>query len=152
MQSLTAKQKQRRYDPWEEKKTLNLVKEHLICMDQLRALSVTFGRRILFFQNLRKDLDEIAAEDLKQKRAPKINNPDAETPQSRIEWALSHCHRNKTTIDLLLDDITRSVDTVGMIPGVFRHLQLTSLFVSYINCKRSTKTKCKSFLIGQTRL
>lgn len=130
------------------------MKEHLVCIDQLRALSVTFGRRITFFKDLLKDLDEIAAEDIRKGRVPKINNPDGETAQSRIDWALSVCNRNKTIIDLLLDDITRSIDTVSLIhppkeiPNASR---LTTMLRSSINCKHSIRMRCKSYRIVQTK-
>lgn len=89
------------------------MREHLVCIDQLKSISITFGRRISFFKGLLKDLEEFEAEDRAKDRQPQVINEDGDHAQDKVKWALKVCEDDKTTVELLLDDITRSLDTVS---------------------------------------
>lgn len=98
---------------WEKDTTVKLVKEHLVCIDQLKFLSVACGRRLTLLENLGKDCREQREYDDKDKRTRQVNNEDGESACGRIDWAIRVGKETKTALDYQLEDMTRSLDTVS---------------------------------------
>ena len=104
----------RRYENWEPKKSIELVKEFIVCLDQLRSLSAAHHRKLVFFDSLMKDLEIHEAEDQRNPGGPKIHNSEAVTALARVEWAIKTIKDEKAGMDSLIEDTTRALEAVSI--------------------------------------
>ena len=145
----------RRYDERAPKKTINLVKEFIVCLDQLRAISAVHSRKQVFFQSLMKDVESHNAQDQLSAEGIKIHNSKGITAVSRIEWALQIIRDEKGSIDSLIDDTTRALEAVSnrLIMNNWRckSQALTILFNSCSSYAQSNRKSSRSPWTATTR-
>ena len=98
---------------WEKERTVALIKEYLVCIDQLKSLGEAYRRRITVLRNLAKDCQEQQESHELHGLAPPIHNQDGDSPSKRIDWAVRVCEETKAVLENQLEDMTRSFDTVS---------------------------------------
>ena len=104
-------QKTRRYDDWKRNETVKLVKEYLICIDELAGLKQLFLKKLSFFENLAKDVEEQEEED--QRDNVLTHNEKGESAKLRVLRAIEHLRRDADDAERLLADLLQALNAVS---------------------------------------
>lgn len=81
----------------------SLIKDMLVCKDELRRIEVLCKTREQVFEKLGKDIEEHEAEDIK--RGNKPDHPGEIPATEKIEYALARTRRETQVYEWLVDDI-----------------------------------------------
>jgi hypothetical protein len=104
-------QKNKRYDSWQRDKTINLVRSHLLYMDELTTLSRIFAKNLHFFQRLAKDCESFDAEDAKSNIV--ANHGNGEKLGDRITFVQELLQVSEAHCKRLSTDLKESTNTVS---------------------------------------
>lgn len=102
--------KHRRFEEWQPDKTKQLVRDFLICMDELKALSMVFTNKVQFFQKLSKDVEAQHAP-MDPTRAISAES-EIHYAKDRIDWVLKLLERQLSDTQSLYQDISQAMDSV----------------------------------------
>ena len=105
--------KRRCYEKWFPKKTVELVRNYLSCIDELTTIRLILQRKLDLFKTMLDDINKFEIEDARARNLP--NNPGGETSSERLEWAIKlvkaqhECHvRLSTELKSSLDTVSRT--------------------------------------------
>lgn len=104
--------KRRRYEKWRPKKTQELVRDYLSCIDEITTIRLIQERKVELFKIMQHDIERFDADDTKAGRAP--DNPDGETSAERLVWAVNMVKGQHETFERLLVDLKQSMDAVSL--------------------------------------
>lgn len=96
------------------KKSVEVVRAYLICIDELEALQKIYTHRLAFFEALRKDVQAMEEEDLLS--AQPRPNPGGEKALHRVDWTLNLVREDLAEIKRLHADLRQAMDAVCHIP------------------------------------
>ncbi|KAI4183082.1 MAG: hypothetical protein L6R41_005612 [Letrouitia leprolyta] len=88
----------------------SLIKDMLICKDELRRIKVLSQTREQVFESLARDIEEHEAEDIERSVEP--DHPDQVTAADKIKYALARSRRETQVYERLVDDISTYLDEV----------------------------------------
>lgn len=103
--------KRRRYDAWKPNKTVQLVREHLNCIDEVTTVRLILQKKMELFKIMQQDIKKFEAEDTRTRKAP--DNPDGETSPERLLWATNMVRQQNECFERLLIDLKQSMDAVS---------------------------------------
>ncbi|KAI9664249.1 MAG: hypothetical protein M1831_002428 [Alyxoria varia] len=125
MQAAVQNMKQRTFDEWSDKETTNLVREYLVCIDELKTLNMLFSKKIEFFENLAKDVSEHRAAELADAHC--INSGREGSRSERIEWALNLLKHQNKDVEILLTDVFQAMNALFQLCSIKQNkLAITS--------------------------
>ena len=81
-------------------------------MDELTTLGTIFAKKIDFFTRLEQDCARFDEEDIRAGRL--VNNPEGETGQQRVKFALHVCREAHEQTERLVADLHKSVNQVSL--------------------------------------
>ncbi|MCJ1275983.1 hypothetical protein MMC21_003788 [Puttea exsequens] len=105
--------KRRRYDHFSRQhrqEPADLVKDHLIFIDELTRIGIIIRKRAKVFISLLKDVETFEAEDQSNGKPP--DNPDQESSRDRVLWAIRRTRDQQEAFERLLVDATSSLNAV----------------------------------------
>ena len=106
--------KRRRYEQWKPKKTVQLVREYLSCIDEVTTVRLIAQKKVELFTIMQQDLRKFEAEDLRMRKIP--NNAEGESAEERLIWATNMVKAQADCFERLLIDLKQSMDAVSRIP------------------------------------
>ncbi|KAK3111341.1 hypothetical protein LTR53_013525 [Teratosphaeriaceae sp. CCFEE 6253] len=115
--------KQRRYDPWAPKTTIRLVKDYLLCIDELQTLALHFSHQLSFFEKLAVDLAEHEAEDRAGSNGSPVEpDPDIthleQSAEERTQWAIGHIKSQRQFVEHLGEDMKYSLEALFQLRSI----------------------------------
>jgi len=108
LQSTLVDLKRERYGRWERQKTIRLVQDHLICLDDLKLLQVSYVRKLELFQRLETDIGTLVEADYISANAHDNN----QSANERVKWAIKVVSEDKRYVDHMLEDLTASLNAL----------------------------------------
>ena len=102
--------KRRRYEEWEPKKTVTLVRDYLNCIDEITTIKLITHKKLDMFKAMEKDIRKFEAEDTRMGNAP--DKPDGESALERLDWAQGLIKHQAEIWDRLLIDLRQSLDAL----------------------------------------
>ena len=106
--------KRRRYEKWRPNQTVELVRDYLSCIDEITTIRLIQQRKVELFRVMQADMKQFEADDLRFRRAP--DNPDGETSEERLSWAINLVKEQHACFERLLIDLKHSMDAVSTPP------------------------------------
>ena len=104
-------QKAQRYDEWKRHETVRLVKDYLICIDELATLKQLYLKKLSLFENLARDVEEQEEEDLRH-NVP-AHNEKGESAKLRVQRAVELLRRDADDAERLLADLLQALNAVS---------------------------------------
>lgn len=104
--------KRRRYEKWEPKKTVGLVRDYLNCIDEVTTIGLILERKLELFKIMQIDIKKFETDDLRYRMAP--NNPGGEASSERLVWATQMVKFQHECFERLLIDLKQSLDAVSL--------------------------------------
>ena len=105
--------KRRRFEEWQPKVTVRLVRKYLACLDELTYITLNLKKKLEMFKVMQMDIKKFEAEDLRMGKLP--DNPEAESAIERIDWAIKTIKHDCECFERLLVDLKQSLDAVSCI-------------------------------------
>lgn len=102
--------KRRRYDEWKRNETVKHVREYLACVDELTTIKIILHKKLELFQGLLLDAKKFEAEDFLGRN--EADNPNGESSQERVVWALGMVKSQHECFERLLIDLKQSMNAV----------------------------------------
>ena len=102
--------KYRRFEQWQPKVTVRLVRRYLTCLDELTYITLNLKFKLNLFEQTLRDVKDFEAEDEKLGKIP--NNPEGESMVERLEWAMGTIKSDSDSFERLLVDLKSSLDAV----------------------------------------
>jgi hypothetical protein len=90
---------------------MQLVQDHLGCLDDLRVLQVSYVRKLELFEQLLEDIRIMEDEGHLQAFENKTNYNQCAS--DRVKWAMKVVSRDKRHIDHMIEDLTTSLNAVS---------------------------------------
>ena len=103
--------KRRRFDEWQPKATVTLVRKYLSCIDELTYITLTLKNKLEMFEVMKLDIEKFEGEDLRMGKLP--DNQEGESAIERIDWAVKHIKNDYEIFERLLIDLKQSLDAVS---------------------------------------
>jgi len=103
--------KRRRYERWRPKKTVELVRDYLSCIDEITTIRIIQELKVELFKIMQLDIKKFEADDTRSRKAP--DNPDGETSAERLVWAMNIVKAQHEAFERLLIDLKQSMDAVS---------------------------------------
>lgn len=144
--------KRRRFDEWKRGDSIKLVREYIMCTDELSILVHIMSKQLDFLYRLKKDCQLLDAE------TGPLNNPQGKTAVSRCDWAIANVEENFSVLDAMLKDLRGSMVAVSNpLLQPFHHLFYLSLInrqfpTSSFNFARLSKMNSPSRPTLKTKL
>ena len=104
--------KRRRFDHWKRGDSIKLVREYIMCTDELSILVHMMGKQLDFLYRLKKDCQRLDAE------TSPLNNPQGKTAVSRCDWAIANVEEDFSAMDAMLKDLRGSMVAVSNISSL----------------------------------
>ena len=104
--------KRRRYEKWEPKKTVKLVRDYLSCIDEVTTVSLILKRKVDLFKIMQHDVKKFETDDTRSGKAP--DNLEGETSPQRLHWAMNLVKAQQECFERLLIDLKQSMDAVSL--------------------------------------
>lgn len=114
--------KRRRFEQWQPKVTVRLVRRYLTCLDELTYLTLNLKFKIKLFEAALRDAKIFEAEDEKLGKLP--NNPEGESMVERLEWAIATLKSDSDCFERSLVDLKGSLDAVSALISFFYNYRL----------------------------
>ena len=107
-QSIIQDFKRRRFDEWQRGDSIKLVRDYILCVDELTILVHLMSKQLDFLYRLKKDCDRL-----------NVDSTDVKTPQGkdavdRCNWAIGVLEENFTVLENLLKDLRSSMLAVSL--------------------------------------
>ena len=115
-QSIINDLKRRRYEKWEPKKTIDLVRDYLNCIDEVTTIKLITHKTLDLFKVLQHDIKKFEAEDIRKGLIP--DNADGESSLDRLSWAIKMTSGQAQTFDRLLGDLRASMDALFQLRSI----------------------------------
>lgn len=96
--------------------TVKLVREYLNCVDELTAVRVLISKKVDLFQAMIQDFKKFESDDLKARKLP--DNPNGETAQDRLTFALTQVKAQHDCIERLLIDAKGSMNALFQLRSI----------------------------------
>lgn len=103
--------KRRRYEKWQRNKTVELVRDYLNCIDEVKTIRLILQRNIELVNILEVDIKKFEADDIRTHKAP--DNPEGEASLERLVWAMGMVKAQHECFERLLIDLKQSMDAVS---------------------------------------
>ena len=116
MSSVIQDLKRRRYEKWEPKKTVDLVRDYLNCIDEVTTIKLMTHKRLDLFKVMLQDVKKFEAEDLRMGTLP--DNADGESASERLTWAIGVVKEQAECFDRLLIDLRQSLDALFQLRSI----------------------------------
>ena len=104
--------KRRRFEEWQPKATVKLVRKYLACLDELTYITLNLKKKLEMFEAMASDIKSFEAEDMNIGKSP--DNPAGESAIDRIEWAIKTIKHDHECFERLLIDLKQSLDAVSL--------------------------------------
>ena len=104
--------KRRRFEDWKRGDSVKLVRDYIMCVDEIALLVHLMSKQLDFLYDLKKDCHELDKEE-----AP-INNPDGKKTESRVDWATNILQEHHDVLETMLKDLRTSMIAVSF-PNCF---------------------------------
>ena len=108
--------KRRRFDEWKPKKTVELVRDYLTCLDEITYITLNLKSKMRLFSIVQMDVKKFEGEDTRMGKVP--DNPAGESMLSRLDWALNHVKHEHETFERLLIDLRQSLDALFQLRSI----------------------------------
>lgn len=104
--------KRRCHEKWIPKKTVELVRNYLSCIDELTTIRLILRRKVELFKVMLQDIKKFEAEDTRARTM--ADNPDGETSAERLVWATRLAKAQYECHERLSTELKQSLDTVSL--------------------------------------
>ena len=108
--------KRRRYQKWEPKKTVKLVRDYLSCIDEVTTISLILKQKVELFNIMQHDVKKFENDDIRSGKLP--DNPEGETSPQRLQWAMNLVKRQDECFERLLIDLKQSMDALFQLRSI----------------------------------
>ena len=108
--------KRRRYEKWQPKKTVDLVRDYLNCIDEITTIKIITHRQLDLFKIMQQDIKKFEAEDIRKGNLP--DNADGESALERLDWAVGMVKSQAECFDRLLVDLRQSMDALFQLRSI----------------------------------
>lgn len=115
-QSVIQDLKRRRHAPWRKNETVKLVRDYLASVDELKTVKQMCARQVDLFKGMQQDVRKFESEDNRARRIP--DNPQGETMQERVEWALTMVKERHDCFENLLTDAKQSMEALFQLRSI----------------------------------
>ncbi|KAG8534270.1 uncharacterized protein KY384_001114 [Bacidia gigantensis] len=108
--------KRQRFDEWQPKVTVTLVRKYLNCLDELTYITLNLKKKMSMFKAAQLDIKSFELEDKDRGNLP--DNPDGESALQRLEWAITTIKNDSEYFERLLIDLKQSLDALFQIRSI----------------------------------
>ncbi|KAL9584463.1 MAG: hypothetical protein Q9212_002102 [Teloschistes hypoglaucus] len=115
-QSVIQDLKRRRYAPWRKNETVKLVRDYLACVDELTTVKQICAKQVSLFKGMQQDVRKFESEDNRARKPP--DNPQGETMQARIKWALNMVKQRHDKFENLLIEAQQSMEALFQLRSI----------------------------------
>ncbi|KAL8664490.1 MAG: hypothetical protein Q9202_003040 [Teloschistes flavicans] len=115
-QSVIQDLKRRRHAPWRKNETVKLVRDYLACVDELTTVKQICAKQVHLFKGMQQDVRKFESEDNRARRLP--DNPQGETMQARIKWALNMVKKRHDQFENLLIEAQQSMEALFQLRSI----------------------------------
>ena len=129
--------KRRRYDQWEPKVTVKLVRAYLSGIDELTTIRLILQKKAELFKIMLLDVKKFEAEDNRFRKTP--DNAEGESSVQRLIWAINTVKNQHECFERLLIDLKQSMDAVSLPQPTQIISSADTLIRSSFNCARSNR-------------
>lgn len=113
-QAIVQDLKRKRYDQFRRKTSVDLVRDYLICLDELTTLSIIFKNTRTLLGQLHDQLNDV----LKGERTLTPDNEHGESSMSRVLWAIQIVDDNALITKELLADLQDSLTALFQLRSI----------------------------------
>ena len=100
--------KRRRFDPTKRGESVGLVKDYVLCVDELGMLVNIMAKQLDFLYRMKKDCIRMEADPMG------MNNPGGKKSTSRVDWAILNLEEQFTYSEAMLKDLRSSMLAVSL--------------------------------------
>lgn len=99
--------KRRRFEDWKRGDSVKLVRDYIMCVDEIALLVHLMSKQLDFLYRLKKDCHEL------DKEESPVNNPDGKKTETRVDWAISIVEEHHSVLETMLKDLRMSMIAVS---------------------------------------